>query len=168
MILPLPERPAATPYAGDERTLLSAKVDYQRAMLLRKVGGLDEDDLRRTMTPSGLTLLGLVKHLAYIERYWFQEVFAGEAVTMPWSDDDPDADWRPEPGESAQEIVALFLEEAERSRQIAAAADLDAMSALPGVAVSLRWVLLHMLEELARHLGHADLMRERIDGATGD
>jgi hypothetical protein len=168
MILPVPERPAATPLTGDERSLLCAKVDYQRAVLLRKVGGLDEDDLRRTMTPSGLTLLGLVKHLAYIERYWFQEMFAGETVTMPWSDSDPDADWRPEPGETAQEIVALYLQEAERSRQIAAEADLDTMAARPGAAVSLRWILLHMLEELARHLGHADLMREQIDGATGD
>lgn len=168
MILPLPDRPATIPRVGDERTLLCAMVDYQRAVLLRKVGGLDEDDLRRTMTPTGLTLLGLVKHLAYIERYWFQEVFAGEAVTMPWSDDDPDADWRPAAGESAQEIVALYLGEAERSRQIAAVAELDAMSAHHDVSVSLRWVLLHMVEELARHLGHADLMRERVDGATGD
>jgi hypothetical protein len=168
VILPLPERPAITARTGDERVLLCAMVDYQRAVLLRKVGGLDEEDLRRTMTPSGLTLLGLVKHLAYVERYWFQEVFAGETVTMPWSDDDPNADWRPEPGESSQEIVALYLGEAERSRQIAAAAGLETMSAHPDVPVSLRWLLLHMLEELARHLGHADLMRERIDGATGD
>jgi hypothetical protein len=168
VILPLPARPAITPRTGDERALLCAMVDYQRAVLLRKVGGLDEEDLRRTMTPSGLTLLGLVKHLAYVERYWFQEVFAGETVTMPWSDDDPDADWRPEPGESSQEIVSLYLGEADRSREIAATAELDTMSAHPGVPVSLRWLLLHMLEELARHLGHADLMRERIDGATGD
>jgi hypothetical protein len=168
VILPLPERPASAPRVGDERALLCAMVDYQRAVLLRKVGGLDEDDLRRTMTPTGLTLLGLVKHLAYVERYWFQEVFSGETVVFPWSDDDPDADWRPEPGESAQEIVTLYLAEAERSRQISSAADLDTMSAHPDVAASLRWVLLHMLEELARHLGHADLMREQIDGATGD
>jgi Protein of unknown function (DUF664) len=168
VILPLPERPAATPRTGDERTMLCAMVDYQRAVLLRKVGGLDEDDLRRVMTPTGLTLLGLVKHLAYIERYWFQEVFAGASVAFPWSDDDPDADWRAEPGERAPEIVALYLAEAERSRQISAEAELDDMSAHRTVAVSLRWVLLHMLEELARHLGHADLMRERVDGATGD
>ena len=168
MILPLPRRPAMTPRSGDERALLCAMVDYQRAVVLRKVGGLDEDDLRRTMTPTGLTLLGLVKHLAYIERYWFQEVFAGDEVTYPWSDDDPGADWRPEPGESAQQIVDLYLAEAERSRAIAGGAELDSMSAHPGVQVSMRWVLLHMLEELARHLGHADLMRERIDGATGD
>jgi uncharacterized Zn finger protein len=168
MILPLPQRPSTAPRKGDERALLCAMVDYQRAVLLRKVGGLDEDDLRRTMTSTGLTLLGLVKHLAYVERYWFQEVFAGVEVDMPWSDDDPDADWRPEPGESAQEIVALYLAEAERSREIAAAAELDTMSAHPDLQASMRWVLLHMLEELARHLGHADLMREQIDGTTGD
>jgi uncharacterized Zn finger protein len=168
VILSLPGRPTSAPREGDERALLCAMVDYQRAVLLRKVGGLDEDDLRRVMTPSALTLLGLVKHLAYVERYWFQEVFAGLPVQMPWSDDDPDADGRPEPGESAQEIVALYLAEAERSREIAAAAELDTMSAHPDLHASMRWVLLHMLEELARHLGHADLMREQIDGATGD
>lgn len=168
MILPLPDRPAATAREGDERPLLCAMVDYQREVVLRKVGGLGEDDLRTVMTPSGLTLLGLVKHLAFIERYWFQEVFAGLPVQMPWSDSDPDADWRVEPGESAQEIAALYLAEVERSREIAAEADLDQRAAHPDVPVSLRWVLLHMLAELARHLGHADLMREQIDGATGD
>jgi hypothetical protein len=168
VILPKPERPAPIAREGDERSMLTAMVDYQRAVLLRKVGGLDEDDLRLVMTPSGLTLLGLVKHLAFVERYWFQEVFAGLTVHMPWSDDDPNADWRPEPGESAQEIVALYLAEADRSREIAAGADLDAVSAHPTLRVSLRWVLMHMLEELARHLGHADLMREQVDGATGD
>jgi hypothetical protein len=143
-------------------------VDYQREVVLRKVGGLDEEDLRRVMTPTGLTLLGLVKHLAFVERYWFQNVFAGLDVQFPWSDDDPDADWRPEPGESAPEIVALFQAEAARSREIAASADLDDVSAYPGLTVSLRWILLHMLEEFARHLGHADIMREEIDGTTGD
>lgn len=168
MILPLPSKPPSTARFGDERELLTASVDYQRAVLLRKVGGLDEDDLRRVLTTSGLTLLGLVKHLAYVERYWFQVVFFGEDVHLPWSDADPDADWRPEPGESAPEIVALYLTESGRSREIAGAADLDAMSAHAGVQVSMRWILLHMVAELARHLGHADLMREQVDGATGD
>lgn len=168
MILAVPDRQPHTPRVGDERELLTATVDYQRAVLLRKVGGLGEDDLREVMTPSGLTLLGLVRHLAFVERYWFQVVFAGQDAELPWSDADPDADWRPEPGETAPEIVALYLAEAEIARQIAAAADLDAMSAHQNVQVSMRWILLHMLEELARHLGHADLMRERLDGATGD
>jgi hypothetical protein len=168
VILPLPGKPATTPRSGDEKTMLCAMVDYQRGIVLRKVGGLGEDDLRRVMTPTGLTLLGLLKHLIYVERYWFRSVFAGEEVLFPWSDADPDADWHPEPGETAHDLVARFEAEIELSRAITAAADLDAMSAHPGVAVSMRWVLLHMLEELARHLGHADIMREAIDGATGD
>lgn len=168
MILPLPNKEPRTARIGDERTLLVATVDYQRAVLLRKVGGLGEDDLRRVLTPSGLTLLGLVKHLAHVERYWFQVVFAGRDADLPWSDSDPDADWRPEPGETAPEIVALYRTESEAAKEIVAASDLDAMSAHADVQVSLRWILLHMLEELARHLGHADLMREEIDGATGD
>jgi hypothetical protein len=168
MILPLPDKEPHTPRVGAERELLTATVDYQRAVLLRKMGGLGEDDLRRVMTPSGRTLLGLVKHLAYVERYWFQVVFAGEDPDLPWSDADPDADWRPEPGETAPEIVALYRAESEVARQIAATSELDAMSAHSDVQVSMRWILLHMLEELARHLGHADLMREDIDGATGD
>jgi uncharacterized damage-inducible protein DinB len=168
MILPLPDKQPHTPRVGDERELLTATVDYQRAVLLRKVGGLDEDELRRVMTTSGLTLLGLVKHLAYVERYWFQVVFAGRDADLPWSDADPDADWHPEPGETAPEIVALYVAESEVAREITAASELETMSAHTDVQVSMRWILLHMLEELARHLGHADLMREELDGATGD
>ncbi|MDP9328436.1 MAG: DinB family protein [Actinomycetota bacterium] len=168
MILPLPDKEPHTPRVGDERELLTATVDYQRAVLLRKVGGLDEDDLRRVMTPSGLTLLGLVRHLAYVERYWFQVVFAGRDADLPWSDADPDADWHPEPGETAPEIVELYRAESAVARRIASESELDAMSAHKDVQVSMRWILLHMLEELARHLGHADLMREELDGATGD
>jgi len=168
VILPLPGRPGNVATIGAEKAMLTAMVDYQRAVVFRKVGGLDDDDLRRVMTPTGLTLIGLVKHLAYVERYWFQTVFSGREVTYPWSDADPDADWRPEPGESAAEIVALYVQEAAVSREIAAAADLEDLSSHPSVKASLRWILLHMLEELARHLGHADIMREAIDGATGD
>lgn len=168
MTLPMPPKPTKPALAGPETELLPAMVDYQRAVLLRKVGRLGEEDLRRVMTPTGLTLLGLVKHLAYVERYWFQDVFAGLDVTYPWTDDDPDADWRPEPGETAAEIVALYEAEAARSREISAAAGLDDLAARATDRVSLRWIQLHMVEELARHLGHADLMREDIDGATGD
>lgn len=167
MSIPPPARPDP-PFSAPEREMLAAFLDYHRATLLWKVDGLDDAQLRRPMTPSGLTLLGMVKHLAHVERWWFRAVFAGEGVEVPWSEADPDADWRVEPGESTAAILELYRAETERSRAIAAAADLDAIARHPERAPSLRWVLIHMIEETARHNGHADLMRERLDGATGE
>jgi len=156
-------------YEGDEAEVLTGFLDYLRAVMLRKVADLDDDGLRQVMTPSGLTLLGMLKHLAYVERYWFRSVFDGEDVPFPWTDEDPDADWRVEPGESAEQIAALYRDECERARAIVAAASLgDTVTSPRGRTMSLRWILVHMIEETARHLGHADIMREAIDGSTGD
>ena len=83
MPLAMPEPPARTDDVGDERATLTSYLDYQRAVMVRKVADLDDDGLRRSMTPSGLTLLGMLKHLAFVERYWFQEVFAGRTVDVP-------------------------------------------------------------------------------------
>jgi uncharacterized damage-inducible protein DinB len=171
MTLPSPAAPSDPDLAGDERLLLTQFLDYQRAVLLCKVGELDDDGLRRVMTPSGLTLLGILKHLAYVERWWFRIAFAGEEVSdPPWSDDDPDADFRAEPDETAEAILALYEDEAARARTIAAdAASFDDIAADPRAkGRSLRWIMIHMIEEYARHLGHADIMREAIDGRTGD
>lgn len=161
------------PEAAPDHEMLAAFLDYHRATLLWKVDGLSEEDLRRTMTASGLTLLGLVKHLAYVERWWFQNVFAGEAVAFPWTREDPDADWRVEPDERAEAILDLYRAEVVRSRAIVAGASLDDVARRPrtrppGQPQTLRWIMLHMIEETARHNGHADLMREAIDGATGE
>jgi uncharacterized damage-inducible protein DinB len=160
------------PLAAPEPKLLAAFLDYHRATLLWKVSGLSDDDLRRPMTASGVTLLGMVKHIAYVERWWFQAVFAGADVSFPWSDADPDAEWRIEPEDTTASIVALYEAETARSRAIAANADLDTLSqrdnSRSGERFSLRWIMLHMIEETARHNGHADLMREAIDGATGE
>lgn len=90
----VPGPPVATPLAGDERQLVIAKLERKRHILLRKVGGLPDEDLRRALPPSPLTLLGVLKHCAYVERWWFRRVFAGEDVPVPWSDDDPDAEFR--------------------------------------------------------------------------
>jgi uncharacterized damage-inducible protein DinB len=167
--LPTPGLPEDPPTDGGEGTMLAAFLDLQRGVLLRKVGELPEDDLRRPMTRSGLTLLGMLKHLAHVERYWFQQVFAGEDVDFPWSDEDPDADWRAEADETPAEIAALYGASCERSRAIVATASLDDTILSPrGATMSLRWIMLHMIEETARHLGHADLMRESLDGRTGD
>ncbi|MGH2829128.1 MAG: DinB family protein [Actinomycetota bacterium] len=164
---PLPEKP---PVAAPERDMLSAFLDYQRGIMLRKADGLDDEPLRRAMTPSALTLLGLVKHLTWVERWWFRVRFAGEHIEDPWTEDDPDGDFRIEPHETTAEILAGYRDECERSRKIVASAELDDEAAVEarGRRVTMRWILLHMIEETARHLGHADLMREQVDGATGD
>ena len=161
------------PEAAAEKEMVAAFLDYHRATLLWKVDSLSEADLRRSMTPSGLTLLGLVKHLAYVERWWFQYVFAGEDIDFPWTDADPDADWRVEGDEGVATILDLYRTQVARSREIASAADLDDRARRPhtrppGGDQTLRWIMLHMIEETARHNGHADLMREAIDGATGE
>ena len=161
------------PEAAPEKEMVAAFLDYHRATLLWKVDGLSQADLRRAMTPSGLTLLGLVKHLAYVERWWFQNVFAGEDVDFPWTDADPDADWRVESDEGVAMILDLYRTQVARSREITSAADLDDRARRPrtrppGGDQTLRWIMLHMIEETARHNGHADLMREAIDGATGE
>jgi uncharacterized damage-inducible protein DinB len=169
-VLPVPDPAPPTPLDGDEKALLCAQLDEKRAILLRKVGGLDESQLRSTPTASSISLLGLLKHSAYVERYWFRHVFAGERPGFPWTDDDPDADWRPEAGETPQEIRDLYLDEVARSRAItdAAALDDEASTGFEDHPASLRGILLHMIQETSRHLGHADVIRETIDGATGD
>jgi uncharacterized damage-inducible protein DinB len=157
--------------AAPEAEMLQAFLDYHRDTLLVKVDGVSDEDLRRKLTPSGVSLLGLVKHLAYVERWWFQAVFAGREVSFPDTPDDPDADWRIEPAESTAEVLELYRQEVSESRRIAAAAGLDDIAkkgASRESGHSLRWILLHMLEETARHNGHADILRETIDGVTGE
>ena len=142
--------------------------------MLMKIDGVSDADLRRSMVPSGTTLLGMVKHLAYVERSWFQRVFSNIDVEFPWTDEDPDADFRIEPDETTSEIVELYKGECQKSRDITDAASLDDLARFkypddprPG-NVSLRWILVHMIEETARHNGHADILREQIDGSTGE
>jgi uncharacterized damage-inducible protein DinB len=157
------------PDAAPEREMLTAFLDWHRATLLLKVAGLDDQALRRHLVPSQTTLLGLVKHLSYVERTWFQIRFAGEDLPVPWSDADPDADFRIEPDESTERILAFYREQVARSRAIVAATpSLDAPQKGPGRKRTLRWILVHMIEETARHNGHADILRELIDGTTGE
>lgn len=161
------------PLTGPEKEMLEAYLDYHRDTLLMKVGGVSDEDLRgRPVNSSTITLLGLVKHLAYVERWWFQWVFVGLDVTFPWKDSDPDAEWRVEPDDTTEAILELYRTETARAREIVAAASLDELSKRlvwrDQKQVSLRWVMLHMLEEIARHNGHADLLREAVDGVTGE
>jgi uncharacterized damage-inducible protein DinB len=159
------------PLLGDETETLAGFLDYHRATLLWKLEGLDDEQLRRAMVPSGTSLLGLVKHLAYVERSWFQGVWAGQEVSFPWTKEDPDADWRIEPDETTGDVLALYDGECDRSREIiAAASSLDEAVVHPRwkEEVSRRWILVHMIEETARHVGHADILREQLDGAVGE
>ena len=169
--LPSPDPPPRTPRAGPEKDLLAAQLDDKRTILLRKCAGLSEEDLRRAPTASSLSLLGILKHSAWTTRWWFRYVFAGEDLSFAWADDDPDFDFRPEPDETAEDIAAMFRDECERARAIVAASDLDqtARGSHPVVKeITLRGVILHMLQEMSRHLGQADIIRETIDGSTGD
>jgi len=146
------------PSTGGEREMLAGFLDFQRATLLWKLEGLDDEQLRRAMVPSGTSLLGLVKHLAYVERSWFQGVWDGQEVSLPY--------------ETTEDVLALYDGECDRSRAIvAAASSLDDIAEHPrrqGWKMSRRWILIHMIEETARHVGHADILREQLDGATGE
>lgn len=161
-------RPEPSRTAG-ERETLTGFLDFLRQTILWKLSGLDEEALRRRPLPSTMSLLGMLKHLAYVERSWFQRVFAGQDVTFPWTETDPDADWRIEATETAADIVAFYEAEVTVSRRIVAeTASLDALARRADEEVSLRWILTHMIEETARHCGHADLLREALDSATGE
>jgi uncharacterized damage-inducible protein DinB len=160
------------PPAGDERTLLDAWLDYHRQTLLLKCADLSSEQLKlRSIEPSNLSLLGLVRHLAEVERAWFRRRFAGESVGFLYcSEDSPDADFDDVESADAAADFAAFAREVELARAAATGRSLDAtfLHPLHQIQMSLRWVYLHMIEEYARHNGHADLLRERIDGVTGE
>ena len=159
-----PEGPLTCP----ERPMLRAFLDWHRATLLYKCAGLTGEQLaEHTVPPSGLSLLGLVRHMTKVERTWFRQRFAGEPVDNPFGDE-TDADFeRLEPGRAAADYARL-TEEFKLADAAVANASLDDTFTHRGELMSLRLVYLHMIEEYARHLGHADLLRERTDGATGE
>ncbi|MGH2735309.1 MAG: DinB family protein [Actinomycetota bacterium] len=158
-----------TPVAGTEKEVLAGFLDHYRRTLLEVCSGLPDEQLRRQMVPSGTSLLGLVKHLAYVERGWFQESVANEPFDYPFPPDDTDADFRIGEDESAAEIFDLYESACRRSREALEAASLDDLVQNPDrrMDYNVRWVVMHMIEETARHVGHADILREQIDGRTG-
>jgi uncharacterized damage-inducible protein DinB len=157
------------PFTGDEKQSLQVSLDRHRDAVLWKLEGLDDTDLRRAMTPSGTNLLGLVKHLAAVEYGWFCETFGRETEPLPFDEDDPEADMRARPDETTEEVLAFYGRARAASDKVIEELDLDQTgTAWFGDAVSMRWVLIHMVEETARHAGHADIVRELIDGMTGD
>jgi uncharacterized damage-inducible protein DinB len=163
--LPFPDPPPE----ADEKTQLSAVLDWYRDNLVRKVEGLDRDAATRRLVPSMTTLLGIVKHLAYVERGWFQITFLGRQLWRPSNGGDDDAEFRIEDGETVDDVLTLYQQEVSRSREIVAGATLDDHAKREKRRnYTLRWILVHMIEETSRHVGHADILREQTDGASGE
>jgi uncharacterized damage-inducible protein DinB len=161
--------PQRVPFTGEEKESLKVALDRHRDAILWKLEGLSDTDLRKPMVASGTSLLGLVKHLAAVEYGWFCQTFGRETEPLPFDEDDPDADLRVEPGETAEDILAFYgRARAAADRVIGEVGVEETGTAWFGDAVSMRWVLIHMVEETARHAGHVDILRELIDGMVGD
>lgn len=157
------DRPTPFTVAGEKTTLLDF-LGYLRESIVLKVTGLPDEDLRRPLVPSGTSLLGLVNHLAIVEASWFQFIFAGRDIELH-SDD-----FHPDHSISSTEIIRRYEAAIIESNQIVADTnDLETLARreYKRTRLSLRWILIHMIEETGRHAGHADIIRELIDGATG-
>ncbi len=152
--------------------MLNNWLEWHRGTLAVKCAGLSEEQLReRSTPPSTMSLLGLVRHMAHVEQVWFRNVLNGEGAPRLWGKDvNPDADFDEVDTASAEEAFAVWQAEIEHARELSAGVPLDAVgkSQRHGQDCSHRWILVHMIEEYARHNGHADLLRERVDGATGE
>ncbi len=159
------------PFVADERTMLEGWLTYHRQTLLHKCAGLTAEQLkRRSVEPSSLSLLGLVRHMAEVERGWFRSRFAGEDLPSIYcSEDNLDGDFDDVADADAEADLEVFRTEVALADDAARGHSLDeTFLGRRGALISLRWVYVHMIEEYARHNGHADFLRERIDGATGD
>jgi uncharacterized damage-inducible protein DinB len=153
---------------GDERTTLMGFLQRQRDLVAWKLSDASEDALHSVSTPSGMTLHGIVRHLENVERSWFRDVFAGEEdLEFDWTDDDPEGEFHVPPDLSMTDLLAAYAEESGRCDVvIESALSLDEIS--DRREVSLRWIIVHLIEETARHLGHIDLLREQADGRVGE
>ena len=176
-----PEVPgrAEPPFAADEVETLRAFVAYQRATVAWKCEGLDARGLATTVAASSMTLGGMLKHLAFVETQWVVHRLAGEPMPEPWASvdwtDDPDWDWTSAAQDAPDELWALWRSAVARSDEVISRVVADegvaAIARRPrgdGARVSARWLLVHLVEEYARHAGHADLIREAIDGRVGE
>jgi hypothetical protein len=157
--------------AETERAGLCEFLDMQREALIDKLQGVSDEDARRAATASSLSLLSLIKHSAIWERRWFQVIVAGRRFPDEWPEvrtQDVDATFRLTDGDTVETVVADYRQQIAASREIVGSFDLDTPCAWPEMAhQNLRWVALHMIEETARHAGHADIIRETIDGSRG-
>jgi len=167
------------PVAADETATLLGFLDYQRATFAWKCRGVDAAGLLTTTAASSMTLGGLMKHLAFVESHWFEHSLFGREVGSPWNSvdwtDDPDWEWHTAADDDPAQLLMLWEDAVSRSRALLAEAlakggldQLATTSWSDGSRPSLRWILCHMIEEYARHNGHADLLREVVDGETGE
>lgn len=167
------------PLTGDEVATLLGFLDWQRATFEWKTRGLDAAGLRASLAPTTMTLGGLIKHLATVEQHWFSRSLHDLEPIPPWDavdwSADPDWDWHSAADDTPEQLRTLWADAVERSRALVAEAmadgGLDRLARRPfrdGTRASLRWILTHMIEEYARHNGHADLLRESVDGETGE
>jgi uncharacterized damage-inducible protein DinB len=165
-----PERPLGRDEqvgTGSEREVLEAFLDLYRDIMVAKVAGLSTEAARRRLVPSSTTLAGLIKHLASVEREWFRGILGqrpAEQVGVRVTDDG----WGIDPDETIDDLVVDYQRACDESRAVAARFALDDSVPMPRLGqVSLRWIYVHLIEESARHAGHADILREQTDGATG-
>jgi uncharacterized damage-inducible protein DinB len=157
----------------DPREILLQQLSYYRATLLAKLDGLSEEQLTSSILPSGWSPLGLLKHLVFVERRWMQWGFEAEQVPDPWGDHNPDSEgWLVAPGDSVTDLTARLTAIAARTEVAAGQADLTQRARLGGRFSSdpptLGWILAHLLQEYARHIGQMDVVRELIDGSVGE
>ncbi|WP_445401729.1 DinB family protein [Streptomyces sp. LE64] len=162
-----------TPPAWDERTQLTTFLDYARDTTRAKCDGVLAEDARRALLPGSplMTMSGLVNHLRWVEYHWFQVVFLGEEDQGPWTEEDPDREMRIAVDFPLPRLLDEYAEQSARYRELVAGHDLDERARRAvrgGLHVDLRWILLHLVEETARHNGHLDILREMLDGTTGD
>lgn len=162
-------RPHA-PEAGDERATLNGFLDFLRATVVMKVEGLTDEQSRRPLLDSSplMTPAGVVKHLTAVERWWFSLALANDDLPFLFDKEDRDFEFRLGEQDTVTAVLARYAEECERSRAVVASMELDDVARRPQRTMTVRWVLTHMIEETARHAGHLDLLREAIDGQTGE
>ena len=154
---------------GAEGETLTGLLDFLRSTVINKVAGLtDAQAFAAPVPPSTLTPAGVVKHLTGVERFWFSIDFGGADLPWPWPEDDPHGNFPLASKDTLYAIVADYARECDQSRVAIRDFDLDAMARGPEMHFNLRYALAHMIEETARHCGHLDLLRERIDGRTGE
>jgi uncharacterized damage-inducible protein DinB len=159
------------PYAADERSMLIAWLDWHRATVFAKTEGLAEDLAHRPLLASSplMTVAGLVSHLYWVERGWIEHTLLGGPDEQPWTEEDPDKDFRAD-GTPLAELLAAYERQCASNNEAVRSLSLDTESVMERRhgRVTLRWVLLHLIEETARHNGHIDILREMLDGFTGD
>ncbi|MFF4241338.1 DinB family protein [Actinomadura geliboluensis] len=162
-----------TPSAWDERTQLTMFLDYARDTARAKCEGVSAENARKSLLPGSplMTMSGVINHLRWVEYYWFQVVFLGEEDQGPWTDEDPDREMRIAVDFPLTQLLDEYARQSARHRELVAGTSLDERARRAvrnGLYVDLRWILLHLTEETARHNGHLDIMREMLDGTTGD